>query len=177
MEKCFLHLFGASNFTLKHAKRFFEKFWFFVVLFAMRLKVVLPLVKLAWQLCYWCQTHKISIYLQTHHIKDPLKVSLKYLYWFQRYSTFRVSKGFIFSQNQPSLGHFDTKKSGFWFEKRHLKNKTLNILRTKKDILMKLLVNLSYGMDVNWCQFNGCGIISMVATSTIPRAVLLSNML
>ena len=127
MENCFLHLFGASNFTLKHAKRFFEKFWFFVVLFAMRLKVVLPLVKWAWQLCYWCQTHKISIYLQTHHIKDPLKVSLKYLYWFQRYSTFCVSKGFIFSQNQPSLGHFDPKKAGFCFKKRHLKNKTLNM--------------------------------------------------
>ena len=73
---------------------------------------------------------------------------------------FCVSKGFIFSQNQPSLGHFDPKKAGFCFKKRHLKNKTLNILRTNEDILMKLSVNLSYVMVVNWTNLRAVALLA-----------------
>ena len=106
-----------------------------------------------------------------------MKVSLGYLNWFLRYSTFCGWRSFIFSQNQPSLGQSDPKKAGFGKNWNPLKQEMLNISRTNWYISMKLSVDLHYNMIVKWWWLYGRGINSMVATPTLPRAVLLSNTL
>ena len=103
IEKCFIHLFEASVFTWKHAKRIFEKFWFFVGVFVTFLKATLSSVKWTWQPYYWCHTHAIITILQSYYKNDPLKVSLRFLNGFLRYLTFTVSRDLKFCKNETAL--------------------------------------------------------------------------
>ena len=48
----------------------------------------------------------------------------------------------------------------FCFKNRNLKHKMLNILRTNEDILMKLSVNLSYVMVVNWTNLRAVALLA-----------------
>ena len=139
------------------------------------LKVALPFVKCAWQLCRWCYAHVLIIILQQHHKESPQKVSSRYLYWFPRYTTFSVFMGVNFSKNWPSLVQSGPMMAYFHQIRNPMKCKTLNISRTNEGILMKLSVDLPHDIVVKWWWVHGCGTICIVATPTLPRAVLLSN--
>ena len=145
------------------------------MVFVTCLKVALPFIKWAWQLYRWYYAHVSIITLQPHHKKSLQKVLSRYLSWFSGYSMFSVFMGVNFSKNWPSLVQSGPMMAYFHQIRNPMKCKMLNISRTNEGILMKLSVDLPHDVVVKWWWMHGRGTICIVATPTLPRAVLLSN--
>ena len=61
------------------------------------------------------------------------------------------------------------------FTWKHAKRIFFHNSETNEDSTMKLCVDLAHDVSIKWVRLHGHGIISMVATPNLPRAVSLSN--
>ena len=163
---------------VKTFKKFFLKKLITGGATAWSLKWVLLSEKGAWQPQFWGHTHVILTILEQKHGDHTLKISAWKLYWFPKYLTFCALETSWKSENRPLFAHSVPMMSGlFLLKNRQLKCGILKILKINKDIMMKLSVDLIFDVIMKWWWLHGLGTKIMVATSSFPKAVLLSNTL